>query len=1174
MDQFTADFQAQNLAHCIPPEEHFYYTYQRNEYHYTLYYYDQAGNLVQTVPPAGFKGVSDAGFTNQGEYIISPTPEEPDHRFLTRYVYNSLNQPIKQLTPDGGLTNFYYDLKGRLIASRNAKQQKEWEDNDESVYSYTLYDEQGRITEVGEGNDDGTTPHELDNIDVDDPQGDFDDWLAAADKSQVTQTYYDNTDGYSAGMDGEGEFPGGEQQHLRARVTAVTISNGDPATQTTPDAATYYSYDEHGNVNYLVNDNPTLTLLGPGNQYKHTSYTYDLISGKVNTVDYQKNFSDEFHHKYYYDADNRLTIAMTSNDGQIWEKDAKCFYYKHGPLARTEIGEDKVQGNDYAYTLQGWLKGMNSNTLDPNRDIGHDGYGGSTNTWIHNTSNQYISTDAFGFTLGYYDNDAGGDYSPVSGLKTSTTNNTNYYFEAITHNMPLTDPQDFTGGSIAITPLTADHNYLYNGNISHMVTAMMNEENGVLPTQGNAYEYDQLNRIIATQRYDNYTSTGPHDYIREDNTWASAVAIDAYQERYSYSDPTSATEKFGPNGNLMQLSRNNGTGTPMDDLTYHYNTAYTNKLSDVADAIGSGVSTVDIDNQSADNYTYDEIGNLTHDDQEEIDKIEWTVYGKIKSITRTTGSTKPDLEFAYDAMGNRITKTVKPRNSNGILPIAQWGFTYYSRDAQGNIMAVYDRSLGVETIDNEQTVVDEVRVAEWDLYGSSRTGIKDGNGRSMGGVNFEMPNGFNTWTSMYTGSQIALYNPQNMTGTHNTGLFERIMGLKRYELSNHLGNVMEVIDDLPVGQIAGSPTSNQLTIAEFYYPHILSYQDYFSFGMITPDRSHSSNSYRFGFNGKENDNEVKGTGGQQDYGMRIYDPRLGKFLSVDPLTKDYAYYTPYQFSGNMPIWAIDLDGLEQFKTTKGVLIYSQSDNGVVYIVDDNYLKYQVLKEVLVQITNVETGEVSYEKQFNLEPVNYADFMPSSLQKNSGLYQNLMNNAQANPLGNELMEMYNDDPTCEFNGKDMECSPTSFKRYKKAYEKLNGIGSFEKGARGSLYAIWNFYRRSENVNLMKDIPREFDFTASPGALVYLGLTDKILSPQEVWSGQMEPGGVLRLQDNGGGGHSVIFLGYLFNKNGEITGLNYWDQHTEKNGYGEFKFDTINKADSEPGKWQIYTGANPE
>jgi RHS repeat-associated protein len=69
--------------------------------------------------------------------------------------------------------------------------------------------------------------------------------------------------------------------------------------------------------------------------------------------------------------------------------------------------------------------------------------------------------------------------------------------------------------------------------------------------------------------------------------------------------------------------------------------------------------------------------------------------------------------------------------------------------------------------------------------------------------------------------------------------------------------------------------------------------------------------YKYGFNGKENDKETVGTGeGTQDYGMRIYNPALGRFLSVDPLTKKYAYYSPYQFAGNMPIRYVDLDGLE------------------------------------------------------------------------------------------------------------------------------------------------------------------------------------------------------------------------------------------------------------------------
>lgn len=81
--------------------------------------------------------------------------------------------------------------------------------------------------------------------------------------------------------------------------------------------------------------------------------------------------------------------------------------------------------------------------------------------------------------------------------------------------------------------------------------------------------------------------------------------------------------------------------------------------------------------------------------------------------------------------------------------------------------------------------------------------------------------------------------------------------------------------------------------------------------MMMPGRKWDNGSkYRYGFNGKENDNEVKGEGNQQDYGMRIYDPRIGRFLSVDPLTKGFPNLTPYQFASNNPIALIDVDGLE------------------------------------------------------------------------------------------------------------------------------------------------------------------------------------------------------------------------------------------------------------------------
>ncbi len=66
--------------------------------------------------------------------------------------------------------------------------------------------------------------------------------------------------------------------------------------------------------------------------------------------------------------------------------------------------------------------------------------------------------------------------------------------------------------------------------------------------------------------------------------------------------------------------------------------------------------------------------------------------------------------------------------------------------------------------------------------------------------------------------------------------------------------------------------------------------------------------YNFSFNGKLDD---KSNGWQtQDYGYRTYDYRLGRFYSEDPLITSYPFYTPYQFAGNTPIAAIDLEGME------------------------------------------------------------------------------------------------------------------------------------------------------------------------------------------------------------------------------------------------------------------------
>jgi RHS repeat-associated protein len=98
------------------------------------------------------------------------------------------------------------------------------------------------------------------------------------------------------------------------------------------------------------------------------------------------------------------------------------------------------------------------------------------------------------------------------------------------------------------------------------------------------------------------------------------------------------------------------------------------------------------------------------------------------------------------------------------------------------------------------------------------------------------------------------------------------------------------------------------SLVDHFVADVLSVEDYYPFGMGMPGRRTNADTtgYRYGFNGKEDDRET----GWQDYGMRVYRPGLGRFLSVDPLTYSFPFYAPYQFAGNTPIQFIDLDGGE------------------------------------------------------------------------------------------------------------------------------------------------------------------------------------------------------------------------------------------------------------------------
>jgi RHS repeat-associated protein len=379
------------------------------------------------------------------------------------------------------------------------------------------------------------------------------------------------------------------------------------------------------------------------------------------------------------------------------------------------------------------------------------------------------------------------------------------------------------------------------------------------------YNYDQLNRIVSMQAYKGLNEAS--------NTWAP-ISINDYSEATTYD----------PNGNILSYNRNGAPSAnmpeKMDEMSYDYIPGK-NQLLHVGDNpaydgnYNAGNGTVDINNQTnANNYRYDSIGNLTSDASEGISNISWNVYGKIQSISKATGT----ITYQYDAAGNRISKTVGAKT------------TVYVRDASGNVMSVY------ESISSAVAKQTEVH-----LYGSSRLG-------------------------MLTELTVPPVISDEVVGDFGTGLLSTFTRAEKiFELSNHLGNVLLTISDKKIAHVI-SPSND---VIDYFKADIITATDYYPFGMTMPARSFSAASgYRYGFNGKEKNGEIEESGNNYLFKFRIYDGRIGKFFSVDPLASSYPWNSTYAFAENDVIRSIDLEGLE-----KKLVFYGQKSKS-----DDNFIK--------------------------------------------------------------------------------------------------------------------------------------------------------------------------------------------------------------------------------------------
>lgn len=333
----------------------------------------------------------------------------------------------------------------------------------------------------------------------------------------------------------------------------------------------------------------------------------------------------------------------------------------------------------------------------------------------------------------------------------------------------------------------------------------------------------------------------------------------------------------------------------MDSLTYYYN-KNTNQLAEVTDAIPSTYYTVDIDNEtSKHNYRYNGIGELASDSIAGIDSIYWTVYNKVKKIVKTNNDS---IVYMYDPLGNRLEQKTFPHSGTADT-------MKYTRDAQGHIMAVYDRKK------------DTVKLSEFDIYGASRIGSDD--------------------------TILRMQKPVTGYGSIDSLTISYLERQKQYELDNQLGNVIATVSDGKTPVDTNAATHD--TVASYYLPIVINAQDYYPFGMVQPGRSYSlstDSSYRFGFDGQMKDNNIYGQNNAYTAEFWEYDPRLGRRWNPDPKpiygVSDYAsfkdnpilYIDPH--GDSVWIYATTLPGAPGVlsKATHTFIVVKDKDNNVHY----------------------------------------------------------------------------------------------------------------------------------------------------------------------------------------------------------------------------------------------------
>ncbi|MDR5591670.1 RHS repeat-associated core domain-containing protein [Christiangramia sp. SM2212] len=177
--------------------------------------------------------------------------------------------------------------------------------------------------------------------------------------------------------------------------------------------------------------------------------------------------------------------------------------------------------------------------------------------------------------------------------------------------------------------------------------------------------------------------------------------------------------------------------------------------------------------------------------------------------------------------------------------------------------------------------------------------------------------------------------------------------------------------------------------------------NYYPYGMLQPGRHGNSGEYRYGFQGQEKDDELKGEGNSINYKYRMFDPRIGRFFSRDPLEKSFPWNSPYAFSENRIIDGVELEGKEW-----SVSIYGPSKENEVTTVEIN-LKIKVINSSKILTDKTKVDKLLLGAQSEFKKV-YSQFdKNNNVQYSAHLEYEILDKVPAEGLSDSFVVKLND-----------------------------------------------------------------------------------------------------------------------------------------------------------------------